>query len=244
MATVHVTLIDAGTQRVLGEAALAVEQLPASFAAPTTLHLGDDDWQVVHAEPVTRDEYVARGALRLQLRRIERIDPHAILFSLPTLEGAAPPTTDAAVPDDAVPIHPDDWRQVELIAARLAAEIAAELADIHAIFAEHRRGAGFAKLHVRSRIPEPLAGAAIQIAELAGLGERCALAIGGSSAPDAVIDGGFAFVADTGVVYGREAGGVVVALGLMPGSDPAPLRALARAHELRLVSWCTGEPPQ
>lgn len=42
-----------------------------------------------------------------------------------------------------------------------------ELADIRAIFADHRRGPGFSKLHVGERVPGPLVGTAIRVAELA-----------------------------------------------------------------------------
>lgn len=241
MATVHVVLLDANTQRALGEVALEAAQLPESFAASTTLHLGGADWQVVHASSTTRDEYVALGKLVLQLRRVEQVDPRTILFSLPTIENVAPPTTRGAVPGDAVAMHEDDWRQVELVSSRFAAEIAAEQADIRAIFAEHRRGAAFAKLHVRQRIPAPLAGAVIRIDELARLGVRRALAIGPGGAPPALVDGGFAFVTPSGAIYGREAGGAIVALGLISGSDPALIQPLARSHGLTLVSWCRAE---
>ena len=56
MTTVHVVLINAATQQVLGEVELPAEQLPEAFAVATTLNLGDRDWSVGRAEPATRAE--------------------------------------------------------------------------------------------------------------------------------------------------------------------------------------------
>jgi hypothetical protein len=236
---VHVVLFDSGAGRVLGEVDMPVTQLPESFAASTTLHLGDVDWQVVRAEPTTRAELVATGRLRLELRKIERVAPRSILFSVPTLEDVAPPT--GGLIHDAVIMHEDDWRQRELVSARFAPEIAAEVAAIRAIHTEHRSGPGFTQVHVRERIPEPMAGVGLAVGELSALGARRPLAIEAGGGPPVEVVGGFAFEVETGVVYGRLEGDVVVALGLAPGTDPAPLTNLARAHDLVLVSWCTVE---
>lgn len=232
MPTVHVTLIDAASQQVLGEADLPPEQLPESFALETTLHIGGDDWSVEHAEPMTRAAYVAAGRLRLVIRKLLRVDPKDILFSLPTLENTAPPMEDAGGDGDAVLLHEDDWRQVELIAADLEPAIAAELAEIRRVHAE-RDGIGFRRLHVRERIPEPLRGTAIGI-DAVGRGRRRPI---GFRDHAGVVTGGFAFDVDDGAIYGREDGGRVVVLGAWR-ADPEVLIELARAHGLVVVDWC------
>ena len=238
MGTIHVVLVNAATNSVLGEVDLPAAQLPETFAVSTRLHLGDADWQVVHAEPTTRADYVATGALHLVLRKIEMVDPRTILYSLPTLENVAPPTIGPVA--GAIEMHEDDWRQIELIAARFEPEIAAELAAIRTIHAEHRSGPGFTSLHLRERIPAPLAGVALTLAELGLAGPPRAVAIGPVSGPRAAVAGGFAFEVANGVIYGRDDRGVV-ALGLAPGTDPAPLAAVARTHDLVLVDWCRAE---
>lgn len=237
MTTIHVQLVNAKTQTVMGEADLPVEQLPESFAEPTTLHLGGSDWSVVKAEPLTREEYVKTGALLLVLHPIEMVDPKTILFSLPTIENAMPPLEPGGGPesDAACTMHEDDWRQHELVSARFEPEIAAELADIRKVH-DDRKGPGFTSIHVRSRIPEPLGGRTIALADLAAaLGDpaREAVGVGGS-----IVTGGFAFAIGDGHIYGREDGGLVRELGVDRGTDPSGLAAFARANQLVLVDWC------
>src|SRR5690242_17556226 len=111
MRAIHVELFDAATGTLIGEADLPAEQLPESFAASTTLHLGDADWHVERAEPMTRDEYVKAGHLVLRLREVVQVDPKQILFSLPTIEDALPPLHDGPG-EEAAALREDDWRQV------------------------------------------------------------------------------------------------------------------------------------
>jgi hypothetical protein len=234
MPTVHVQLVDAASNLPLGEADLSVEQLPESFAAPTTLHLGGGEWHVEHAEPVTRAEFAASGQLRLRLRKIDYVDPTKILFSLPTLESVLPPMA-AAEATNALVLHEDDWRQHELVTAQLEPEIAAELAEIRKVHAE-RKGPGFERLHVRERIPEPLRGASIPIAEveqvLAGATRQPVT----FNRHAGSVRGGFAFVRGDSAIYGREDGGVVRVLAIA-GGEATPLVALAKRHGLVIVDW-------
>lgn len=234
MPPIHVTFVDAATQHQLGKADLPAEQLPESFAADTTLHLGGTDWHVERAEPMTRSEYVASGQLRLVLRKIERVDPRELLFSLPTLENTLPPLEDGEV-EHALVLHEDDWRQRELVASRFEPEAAAELAEIRAVHAE-RKGAGFPRLHVREHIPEPLAGVELTAVDVQrALGEiaRRPLGIGAG-----VVPGGFAFVGDDAAIYGREVDGRVVVLAASAPEQLARLTALAIEHDLLIVDWC------
>jgi hypothetical protein len=235
MPMVHVTLVDASTNQVLGDVDLAAEQLPESFAASTTLHLGGGDWHVEHADPVTRAEYVATGRLQLRLRKVEYMDPTKILFSLPTLENVLPPMSDGDA-TGALVLHEDHWRQRELVSSRFEPEIAAELAEIRKVHAE-RKGAGFARLHVRERIPEPLHGVTMTIDDVAravGTAVRCPVTFERHAG---IVRGGFAFVREGLAIYGREDNGVVRALAIADG-DSAPLAALARQHRLVIVDWC------
>jgi len=204
--------------------------LPEAFAVATTLHLGDRDWSVERAEPATRAEYVAARRLRLVIREIQRVDPKTILFSLPTLENALPPMRDGN--SDAVRLHEDDWRQLELVTAELEPAIEAELAAIRVIHAE-RDGVGFRRLHVRERIPDPLIGTNIAF-EAVRRGRRRDLGFVGSAS---IIVGGFAFEVGDGAIYGREDGGHVVVLGAWR-AEPNLLVDVARVHRLVIVDWC------
>jgi hypothetical protein len=240
MTTIRVTFVDAARDVVFGEADLPAERLPESFAAATTLHLGDSEWQVERAEPAERRDFVATGRLRLVLSKIEWVDPQTILFSLPTIENTMPPLVDDDV-TGAFAMHEDDWRQRELVSTAFAPEIVAELAAIQALLAA-QTGAGFATLHVRERLPTPLHGQHLALADVeAALGRpaRRDLTVGGQR-----VAGGFALESAGARVYGYEHEGRVAALGVVDGLPPA-LAELARARGLVLVDWCaatvTGE---
>jgi hypothetical protein len=53
-----------------------------------------------------------------------------------------------------------------------------------------------------------------------------------------VVDGGFAFDAGEGMIYGRAEHEHVVALCIWRDASLAPLVELARTHGLVLVDWC------
>jgi hypothetical protein len=78
---VTVTLIDDASGAVFATSTLAPGDLPDSFEIDTPLHLGEDNWSVVHAEPPTKAEFTKTGEVTLRLRKIEVMDPKAISFS-------------------------------------------------------------------------------------------------------------------------------------------------------------------
>src|SRR5690348_4712574 len=91
--TIQVRFVDSTTGKVFAESKLPIDRLPASFEAQTTLHLGDDDWDVVEARPVTAAEFGRTGELVLVLSKLKiaQVDPSEMLFSLPTITGEALP---------------------------------------------------------------------------------------------------------------------------------------------------------
>ena len=66
---------------------LPVDQLPDTFEIDTTLHLGDDNWRVIGAEPPQKSKFRTSGKLDLFLAKSEvtQIDPRELLYSLPTI---------------------------------------------------------------------------------------------------------------------------------------------------------------
>lgn len=78
---VTMTLIDDATGAVFAAAKMPPDDLPDSFKINTTLHLGDDDWSVMHAEPETKAEFTKSGKLTLRLRKVRMMAPEAISFS-------------------------------------------------------------------------------------------------------------------------------------------------------------------
>lgn len=78
---VTVEFIDAASGAVFASSDMPVDDLPDTFEIDTTLHLGESNWSVVRAEPLTKKEFSKAGKLRIRLRKIEMMDPHAIGFS-------------------------------------------------------------------------------------------------------------------------------------------------------------------
>ncbi|WAS92701.1 hypothetical protein [Nannocystis punicea] len=242
MTAIRVTFVDAARGVVFGETDVPADHLPESFSAATTMSLGDRRWQVEEAEPAERRDFLAKGRLRLVLRELQWVDPKTIMYTLPTLENTMPPLVEGETAG-AFAMHEDDWRQRELVSIAFMPEIEAELAAIQVVLAE-RKGPGFADLHVRERIPEPLSDTGLVLGELQA-------ALGHPARRDLVVDdlrvvGGFALMPASGPVYGHEHEGLVAAVGVVDGFPPA-LAELARARGLVLVDWCAAtvvEPHQ
>jgi hypothetical protein len=234
MARVKVTFIDAETATIVGQAVLEPEELPESFAATTTLHLGSDDWQVVEADPMTRRDYAIRGRLLLRLRRVQLIDPKDVLFSLPTVEDLLPALGEAG-DDSGCQLHEDDWRQWEFVARRLSADIEAELEAVRAVRSQ-AVGVGFKTCHLRQRIPDPLAGIDLRESEVASAMEAAGAARTDVAVGCRRVEGGFAFQWPGGTVYGTEDRGRVTCLAITDRPEPALLN-LAISLDLVLVDW-------
>ncbi|MFT3695591.1 MAG: hypothetical protein QM831_20815 [Kofleriaceae bacterium] len=214
---VHVVFVDRSTGNSIGETDLEPTALPESFAVATQLTIAGKQWSVAKAEPQTRAEYTRSGQLRLELNPIVMMDPRRILFSLPTIENTQP----ALVPGDAsnaLDLHEDSWRQIEVIDPKYRALIERERDEIHLVISE-RQGAGFTRIHVREAIPDP-----VSIPDDLP-GKRRPLAIGGMIVVD-----GFAI----GEIYGRSKGGVISEL---CATDAAALAPIAERHGLVLVDW-------
>lgn len=255
--TVHVTFVDDATGATLGEADLSPSRLPASFAPATVLHLGDDAWEVVRAEPSEVAQFTAQGALRLTLRfvrstldRREAVAAQPALFRRPSLCDPLPTPGDAraAASGDLCELPADEWRQIELVATSALDAVTAEFDAIARVAEQARVPRGYRQVHARRAVPEPLAGAALAL-EAARAAFRPpprafdALALAGQ---DRVVADGFAFRTAAGLlVYGLAPQGRVTVLGLLPDRerrgpavDRAALAALQRAHGLALVDWC------
>ena len=243
-ALVHLILIDADSGATLTETEIASEQLPATFAEPTTLSLGGDSWSVVEASPLTAAERLQSGHLRLTLRRMTPLNPEDILFSLPTISAELP----ICEPGTAgLTLHQDDWRQIELCAGVLDEAVAACIEEIELICQEKRHRSGtFKEIHIRRELPDPLVGVTVTKealrAAFPGAVDLDGVAVSGCGR---VIDG-FALGLGSGLClhgFWREGRAAVLAFQKVEdepelGSDAAAIAGLMSAHGLRLVSWC------
>ncbi|MDG4824591.1 hypothetical protein O7635_22305 [Asanoa sp. WMMD1127] len=234
--TVAVEFVDAATGQPFARSDIPVGQLPETFAVHTNLDLAGQSWTVVTAEPPTAAEFRASGRLVLTLSR-------AILYSLPTLCAELPPIGPAA--PDALVLHEDDWRQVELVTAGLAEVVTAELAEVRRVWEEEAVGHGFRSLHVRAAPVAPLV-PPLPEGELLGLlprgRRRAGVAFGGA---DGIVVDSFAVDCGPLRVYGLTAGSHVTVLGLqiggpgpVSGDTAAALAGVLRRFDLNLVDWC------
>lgn len=243
---IAVTFIDDATGAAFGNTELPPTDLPESFEIETTLHLGDVDWSVVHAEPRTRQEYTKSGSLTLRLRRVEKIDINKILFSLPSIcDRLAEVGQDALVGDECV-LAEDDWRQLELVSRQFAAESDAEIEAIRRIHEHENAGVGWREVHVRRRPDPPIAAPLTRKDIDRVFGGR--VLFRGVSYRDASspIVSGYSFRAADGLqCYGIEEGGRVTVLGIVQDASTSPparsaeaLAQIAREFDLDLVHWC------
>lgn len=243
--TIAVTLIDEATGDHLATSKVPVAQLPDSFALDTSLTVAGQRYTVVRAEPPLKEQFASDRRLTLFLRKVESLDPDDILFSLPTICGAAlPERAPGKARGGVCLLHEDDWRQCELVALAHAEAIALELSAIQQIYATAAAPVGWHKLHVRERIPQPLPRAMKWRDVTTRLGAHDPL--GGVAFGDGrqVVRGAIAVTLRNGVVvWGIESAGELTALCLqnVTLASPAAIAALKRlADELSLVlvDWC------
>lgn len=252
---IRVLFVDADTQVPIAGSELAAEELPETFAVATTVHIRDEQYEVVHAEPATRAAIVARGSVRIALRKLHTLDPQELRYSLPTIQAELPLLGSATV-GDALRVRGDDWCQVEFWPAARLAELRQELAQVQAVYADTPARTGFTDLHAR-RVRSPMRGTGLDVRDLADFGPVHArlLAVEGFDGVNYEVLGGFAFDGATAQLYGAASDGPIDALawlqlrapfacveGCPPpldlGADRDRLATICTRHALVLVDWC------
>ena len=78
---ITVTLVDDSTGAVFASSKMPLDDFPETFLIDTTLHLGDDNWSVISAEPPTKPEFAKSCKVTLRLRKVVRMDPKDISYS-------------------------------------------------------------------------------------------------------------------------------------------------------------------
>ncbi|HEX3355689.1 MAG TPA: hypothetical protein VHS31_01815 [Tepidisphaeraceae bacterium] len=179
------------------------------------------------------------------------IDPHEILFSLPTIADVLPPIAPGTTKLEkrVVELHEDDWRQVEFVSRRFQSEIDDELESIERIRRDNRVGPGFKKIHVRERIPAPLA-EPIAVSDFRDSIGINATWLDGISFRDAagMIAHGFAVKLLSSVeFYGQNRDGYIFVLAVQDhqtnNGGRAEVESIAKfciKRDLWLLDWCTG----
>jgi hypothetical protein len=252
MAIIKTVFIDGSIGEVIGQADMPVEKLPNSFALATTMHIGDEDWKVINAEPMTAEEFMQTGELVLTLERIVKVLAKDVLFTLPTLCNDIPPMLAGSTKQGkhVFELHEDDWRQIEFISIAQRNTIENEFANIRKIYRESSINNGhflaFKNIHVRQHIDAPLLKGILldQLTDFFApmLPRYDGIAYEGS---DGLIEGGFAFSA-TSIFYGQHVKGMIKMLGVKveknlsteDGDIAHALQHFMDTYHLYLVDWC------
>jgi len=198
-----------------------------------------------------RFAWTRRGRkLHAQAQGVREIDPHSILFTLPTICDVAPETIQDPSHNnpEAIHIHEDDWRQIEFIAETNLPQVDREMATIDAFKHANWTGAGWKSVYIRKERPDGLLPSHLPYSVIDSVphGPIQELVIG-SAGQEAIVKGGFAVrISPTLFMYGRQSQGIIVDLGLsmspdQKGSVPTQdLLDLCRKFHLIVADWCAG----
>jgi hypothetical protein len=182
------------------------------------------------------------------------MNPHNILFSIPTLCDALPPLNAAMpgnLPDRTVRMAEDDWRQVEFVANGDQVAVDRELLELRRFKVEKRSGAGWTDVYLRSSRGDSVRPLGIRLPDLLRTARATSssdlyLETGGAVAK---VRGGFTFPVHDVTLYGHaEADGRVASLGILvpargalKGETRTALLALCRTLGLFIVDWYRAE---
>lgn len=245
---VRVTFIDVTTGAPVARSTLPSAQPPPSFEAGTTVDISGVSYLVERALPASIADAMLTGELALHVRRIVVADPVDIMFSLPTVVDTAPVSTAPVRRQARFDIHEGDWRQLEVVDARMQSTVELELAAVRtvvadqAVRAEAGRLIGYRSLHVRTEPARPVTIArADLVAVVPAIVDAPSVALRGERG--AIADS-FAVASGHLVLYGAGRD-EVSPLGLhfrrSGASGPDILTALVKimsAQDLMLVDWC------
>lgn len=242
---VKVTFIDEATGDSFGVTEMLPTDLPESFEIDTTLHLGNEDWSVVDAQPKTRAEYEKSKSLVLRLRRIEMMAPSNILFSLPSICNSIPGVAEHKLSGAEFILAEDDWRQFEFVSNDHAADVDDEIEKIRLIHENASADVGWREIHVRTKPELPIV-CTLALADLASALNIAGDSVGVTySGAQSQIAHGYAFRTNDLTVYGVVADGDVQTIAFEQYSDVSPtsdsigrLKSLAQNLNLDLVYWC------
>jgi hypothetical protein len=98
--TVRVQFFEQGTSEPFAVSDMPPEQLPESFVIDSMMHIGEDNWSVVRAEPSLRAEAAEHGRLDLYLHKVIQMAPQDISYSQVDITEAF---------DDQLRLSPEEW---------------------------------------------------------------------------------------------------------------------------------------
>ncbi len=245
--TIHVEFVNVETGQPFAETDMPPENLPETFALNTTMHLGDEDWSVISAEPMNSSEYLQTGQLRLVLRKVAMMDPSKILYSMPSIcNSLAEVDEDSETTGSELIIHEDNWRNIELVSLTQRNEIITNLKEIYRIHNEESVGHGFKTMHLREDILNPLEFVNLPFGELDSFRKTKTFSGLSFLNQNKIVIDGFAFLTTGGITwFGRQKKGLVQELCMATCApndqtmeDVEILVRIMEKYNLGFVDWC------
>jgi len=245
MTKIKIAFIDDATGESIAVTEMPTSDLPESFVVDTTLHIGNEEWSIVDAQPMTRDAYTKSKTLTLRLRRIELMALGDILYSLPSICDAIPCVEDQQLSGSEFALAEDDWRQFEFVSNELAPVVDEEIEKIRLIHENEAAEFGWQEIHVRANPELPLT-CILTLADLAdSLNAPCESVGVTFHGQRSQIANGYAFRTDDLTLYGVAPNGNVQTIALDQYADASPgaesinrLKTIAHDLRLDLVYWC------
>ena len=157
---IKVQFIDNSNGQTIGIAEMTADQLPETFSMQTTMHIQGDDWTVEEAIPEKSIDFARTKSLVLKMRKVEKVNPNDIWFTLPTISNEYPLTTATTKQTEYdIQIHEDDYRQNEFLNVSALPLIEQEFISIKDIWENHSKKSDeytlFKECHVRKQIGAP-----------------------------------------------------------------------------------------
>lgn len=132
---IKVQFVDNFNGQIIGVSQMTAEQLPETFSLQTTMRIQDKDWIIEEAIPENATEFIQTKSLVLKMRKVEKMNPNNIWFSLPTISNEFPQLIEMTKETDFdIHIHEDDYRQREFLNIRSLPVVEQEFVGIKDIW--------------------------------------------------------------------------------------------------------------
>lgn len=131
---ISVTCINGVTGTRIGKYKVGLELLPAAFDKPVTLTIEGHTWRVIHAKPVSADDFSIFKKLTLYVLENEQLQQTSLGYNIPTRHTHKPPLiTTPLYSDFTLEIIADEWLQMEFLPVQALPLIQEEMALIDPI---------------------------------------------------------------------------------------------------------------
>lgn len=261
---IQVTLLEPGTDKLLGKYKLPADSLPPAFDRPTTLTIDNVPWRVLAAAPLSADDFLYSKKLQLHVQPVSQASPDRYFW--PTRCDWDPVVADAASTQqhlwqqgaaafapigERLTIDRRDWLQWQFLPLQQREQVEAALEKIRAILKQETNPLlGYGQQYVRTGIATTALAISWQdlVRQLENPVPAPLVLETGEGVQNA-----FCVRSNSYTWYGLEYEGQITSLGLagMDYVDEEIMRVM-EAFGLELIDWCRvsrlsaepGEPPK